>query len=135
VKVVAWILIVVGLLFGLLWLSEDIPALLSGTTPQSLIDLSVPANPVHILDLGFFLPGVITTGVLLLKKKPLAYTLAPSFIVFLILTGIPILITPVVQANLGIPAEWSIFGPIGVLTLVLLILLAWLLTTIRTNNL
>ena len=134
VKVVAWILIVVGLLFGLLWLSEDIPALLSGTTPQSLIDLGVPANPVHILDLGFFLPGAITTGVLLLKKRPLAYTLAPSFLVFLLLTGIPILLTPVIQANLGEPADWSILVPIGSLILVLLVLLAWLLTTIRPKN-
>lgn len=33
VKVVAWFLIVTAILFALLWLSEDVPALLSGSTP------------------------------------------------------------------------------------------------------
>src|SRR5829696_865778 len=31
IKVVAWFLIITAVLFGLLWLSEDVPALLSGT--------------------------------------------------------------------------------------------------------
>ena len=98
VLVAAWFLIITAVLFGLLWLSEDVPALLSGDRPQSLIDMGIPTNPVHILDLGFFLPAVIATSVLLIKEKPLAYTVAPAFIVFLILTGIPILLTPVIQA-------------------------------------
>src|SRR5574341_599821 len=98
VTFVAWFLIGVAILFGLLWLSEDVPALLSGNTPQSVVDMAIPTNPVHILDLGFFLPAVIITSIMLLKQKPLAYTLAPAFIVFLILTGIPILITPIVQS-------------------------------------
>src|SRR6266498_5129123 len=63
VTFVAWFLIVVAILFSLLWLSEDVPALLSGNTPQSVIDMAIPTNPVHILDLGFFLPAVIITGV------------------------------------------------------------------------
>ncbi len=100
---VAWFLIVTAVLFGMLWLSEDVPALLAGHKPQSLIDMALPTNPVHILDLAFFLPAVIATGVLLLKRKPFAYTVAPAFIVFLILTGVPILITPVVQTARGRP--------------------------------
>lgn len=129
--VVAWFLIFTAVLFGLLWLSEDLPAIISNTRPQSLIDMALPTNPVHILDLAFFLPAVIVTGVLLIKKKPLAYTLAPSFIVFLILTGIPILITPVVQAIRGEAAAWGVVVPIGTLTTLLLVLLVWLLSTIR----
>ena len=92
-------MIITAVLFGLLWLSEDVPALLSDARPQSLIDMALPTNPVHILDLAFFLPAVIATGVMLIKQRPLAYTLAPTFIVFLILTGIPILLTPVVQTT------------------------------------
>lgn len=101
IQVVAWFLIITAVLFSFLWLSEDIPALLSNTRPQSLVDTALPTNPVHILDLGFFLPAVIATGVMLIKRMSLAYTLAPSLIVFLILTGIPILITPVVQSVRG----------------------------------
>jgi hypothetical protein len=132
ILVAAWFLIVTAVLFGLLWLSEDVPALFSAATPSSLIDMALPTNPVHILDLGFFLPAVIITGVLLIKRKPLAYTIAPSFIVFLILTGIPILLTPGVQTMRGESAAWGVVLPIGTLTVVLLGLLVWLLSTIRT---
>ena len=93
--------------------------------------MALPTNPVHILDLAFFLPAVIVTGVRLIKRKPLAYTLAPAFILFLILTGIPILITPVVQAVRGEIAAWGVVVPIGTLTTLLLVLLVWLLSTIR----
>ena len=109
------------------------PALLAGSTPQSIIDMALPTNPVHILDLALFLPAAIATGVLLLKRKPLAYTLAPALVVFLILTGLPIMITPVVQAARGETAAWGVVGPIGTLTVALLGLLAWLLSTMRTH--
>jgi hypothetical protein len=134
VTVVAWFLIVVAVLFSLLWLSEDVPALLAGARPQSVTDMAVPTNPVHILDLAFFLPAVIATGVLLLKRRPFAYTVTPAFLVFLILTGVPILITPVVQSVRGETANWGVVGPIGILTLALLGLLAWLLSTIQTHQ-
>jgi hypothetical protein len=65
---------------------------------------------------------------------PPAYTLAPAFIVFLILTGIPILLTPVVQAARGETAAWGAAVPIGSLTTVLLGLLAWLLSTMRVRQ-
>lgn len=133
VTVVAAVLIVTAVLFGMLWLSEDVPALLAGNTPKSLTDMALPTNPVHILDLGFFLPAVIATGVLLYKRKPLAYTLTPAFIVFLILTGVPILLTPVVQAARGESAAWGVVVPIGTLMVALLGVLGWLLSTIRTH--
>ena len=133
VTVVAWFLIVTAVLFGLLWLSEDIPALLAGDRPQSLIDMALPTNPVHILDLGFFLPAVIATGVLLLRRNPLAHTLAPPLIVFLLLTGVPILLTPVVQAARSDEAAWGVAVPIGMLTLICLGMLAWLLSSVRAE--
>lgn len=70
----------------------------------------------------------------LLKRRPLAYTVAPAFIVFLILTGVPILITPVVQTVRGETANWGVVGPIGMLTVVLLGMLIWLLATIRVHQ-
>ena len=132
VKVAAWFLIITGVLFALLWLSEDVPALMAGKTPQSVIDAGLPTNPVHVLDLAFFLPAVIITGALLLKRRALAYTLAPSFILFLILTGVPILITPVVQTAREEVAGWGVVAPIGTLTAVLLCLLIWLMSTVQS---
>lgn len=134
ITVTAWFLIVTAVLFGLLWLSEDVPALLTGSRPQSVVDMALPTNPVHILDLGFFLPAVIATGLMLLKKKPLAYSVAPAFIVFLVTIGIPILLTPVVQAARAETAAWGVVVPIGALTVILLGLLAWLLSTIHPSE-
>jgi hypothetical protein len=66
----------------------------------------------------------------LLKRQPLAYTVAPAFIVFLILTGIPIMITPVVQAVRAETASWGMLVPIGLLTAALMAVLVWLVSTI-----
>lgn len=131
IQVVAWFLIITAIFFCFLWLSEDVPALISKTKPQSLVDMALPTNPVHILDLSFFLPATIATGILLIRGKSLAFTLAPVFIVFLILTGIPIIITPFVQSARGEIAAWEILIPIGTLTVLLSGLLIWLLTTMH----
>jgi cation transport ATPase len=65
------------------------------------------------------------------ERKPIAYTLAPAFIVILVLTGIPILLIPVVQVVRGETVTWSAIVPIGTITALLFGLLAWLLATIR----
>jgi hypothetical protein len=130
VVVVAWFLIAVAVFFGLIWLSEDVPALLAGVRPQGVIDIGLPTNPVHILDLAFFLPAAIAVGVMLLKRRPFAHTAAPAMIVFLILTGVPILLTPVVQTVRGVAADWGAVVPIGALTVALLAVLAWLISTV-----
>jgi len=134
VIVVAWSLIVVAILFCLLWLSEDIPALMTGSMPQSVRDMALPTNPVHVLDLAFFLPAVVSTGVQLLRRKAFAFTVAPAAIVFLILTGMPILVTPFVQAMRGEVAGWGVLVPIGILTLAMIGLLIWLLTSMRAEE-
>ncbi|TFC06265.1 hypothetical protein [Cryobacterium mannosilyticum] len=132
--VTGWSLIVVGVLFGLLWLSEDVPALVAGTTPQSVLDLGIPTNPVHILDLAFFLPAVVGTGILLLRRREMAYPVAPAFLVFLILTGVPIMVTPIVQSVRGETAAWTVLAPIGLITVLMLVLLAWLLRTVGSPD-
>jgi hypothetical protein len=133
VRVVAWVLIIAAIMFAFLWLSEDVPALLRGARPQSVFDLGLPTNPVHILDLGFFLPAVILTGIWLLTLKPLAYTTAPVCLVFLVLTGIPILFTPIVESVRSETAALGAVGPIGTLTIILLGLLIWMISTIRAE--
>ncbi len=133
-KVTAWALMIVGGLFALLWLSEDVPALLAGTTPQGLLETGLFTNPVHVLDLAFFLPAVFVTGVCLLRGRALAFTVAPAFVTFLLLTGVPILLTPVLQAARGEVATWGPVIPIGTLTLLMLALLTWLLTTLRPRK-
>jgi hypothetical protein len=107
-RLVSVFLLLVALLFALLWLKEDIPALVAGTIPQSITDNGLLTNPVHVLDLGLYLPAMIITAILLWRKKLLGYLLAIPLLVFNILTGIGIIAgllatsSPAFSASLGI---------------------------------
>jgi hypothetical protein len=110
----AWLLIAVAALFAVLWLSEIIPDLAAGGPSRSAIDWNVPTNPVHVLDLAFFLPAVAVSGVLLLRRHPLGYATAAGQLVFLALTCLPIVVTPVVAALRGHNPTWAVVIPVGV---------------------
>ena len=125
--VTAVFLIVVAGLFALLWLSEIVPDLLAGKPSHSANDWKVPTNPVHVLDLAFFLPAVITTGVLLRRRHPLGYATVAGQLVWLALTCSPILITPLVAAGRGHNAGWSVTIPIGIFLVAILAVLVQLL--------
>jgi hypothetical protein len=123
----AWFLIGVATLFALLWLSEIVPNLLAGDPSRSARDWNVPTNPVHVLDLAFFLPAVIISGVLLLRRRPLGYATAAGQLVWIALTCVPILVTPLVANARGHAPGWAVTLPIGVLLLVTLAVLGRLL--------
>lgn len=108
--------IAVALIFVMLWLREILPDLGSGRPSTSAETWRVPTNPVHVLDLSFFLPAVIVTGVLLLRRHRIGYLTATAQLMFLILTGVPILVTPLVAAVRDHDADWAAFGPVAVLT-------------------
>lgn len=57
-----WVLIVTGGLFALLWLSELVPATLSGQAASSLEIAGLTMNPIHVIDLSVVLPGRIIIG-------------------------------------------------------------------------
>ena len=113
----AWLLIVVAVLFLLLWLSEIVPSLLAGDPSRSARDWNVPTNPVHVLDLAFFLPAAVTSGILLLRRRPLGYATAAGQLVWIALTCVPILITPLVANARGHAPGWAVTLPNGVLLL------------------
>ncbi|TFD55183.1 hypothetical protein E3T55_01820 [Cryobacterium frigoriphilum] len=129
-RVAAWVLLVVAALFAVIWLSEDVPALFAGTPQPSSVDMDVPTNPVHTLDYIFFLPSAIIVGTGLLRGRSFAYPATAAFLVFMVFTAIPILLTPFVQAVIGQTPAWILLAPIGVLGLVMLGSVTWLLTTI-----
>lgn len=86
-KFASYTLVIIGLLFAMLWLSDLIPATITGETPQSVKDAGLWVNPIHVLDLSIVLPAFIATGYASLKHKKLgSYLLAP-WLTFSVLMG------------------------------------------------
>ena len=121
-RVVSVFLLVLGILFYLLWLREEFPALLTGKIPQSVIQANLPTNPVHVLDLGLYLPAMIIAGLLLWRRKLLGYLLAGPLLVFSILTGSAILVIFLVMSSKGMPTSVGIEAFIVVIIVVSLVL-------------
>lgn len=130
----ARVLIVVATLFALLWLSEIVPDLLVGDTSRSASEWNVPTNPVHVLDLAIFLPAVAASGVLLLRNHPAGYSTAPGQLVFLALTCLPILLTPVIANARGHEAGWTVLLPVGILLVGTLATLWWTLRGVSEES-
>src|SRR4051794_25346968 len=115
VRPAGWFLVVVAVFFALLWLREIVPDLVAGRSSTSAADWRVPTNPVHVLDLVFFLPSVVVSGVLLLRRQWFGYATAAGQLVFLGLTALPAIVTPVVTQARGRSAEWSVVAPLGII--------------------
>lgn len=115
-------LLLVALLFSFLWLSEDIPALLTGKIPQSVTESGLLTSPVHVLDLGLYLPAMIITAILLWRRKLLGYILAIPLLVFNILTGIGIVAAQFAASSKGLAASPGVELFIAVIVVVSLVL-------------
>ena len=113
-RLTGWVLIATSVFFTLLWLREIIPDLLAGSPSTSASLWNVPTNPVHVLDLALFLPGVLISGALLLRGRAWGWATAAGSLAFLGLTALPILVTPVVSLLRGNPPGWPVVLPMGV---------------------
>lgn len=91
-KFMANFLFTVAGLFAVLWLKEIIPSLVSGTVPLSVKEAGLITNPVHILDLSFFLPGMVIIGIGLNRRNLIATVLAPVLVVFSIIMALSLII-------------------------------------------
>ena len=89
------------------------PDLLAGRPSTSATVWDVPTNPVHVLDLAFFLLAACLSGVLLLRHHWLGYGTAGGQLVWLELTCLPILVTPFIANLRGDSPQWSVMAPIG----------------------
>jgi len=119
-RAVAWYLLVAATSFALLWLSEIVPDVLAARPSTSAQAWDVPTNPVHVLDLALFLPALVLTAVALLRGRPFGRLTAGGQLVWLSLTSLPILLTPVVSQARGHEAGWAVLGPIGAVLIVTL---------------
>jgi len=118
VKPAAVYLMFSGVAFSLLWLSEIVRALAAGTDPAGLAETGLPVNFVHVEDLGFILPGMIVTAVLLWRRKILGYVFAVPLMVFAAIMGIGIISMFSVMARRGMAGGGPMAYGMGVLVAV-----------------
>lgn len=75
-------LVGLGTVFALLWLAEDLPAVLRGAPPPSLVEAGLFTNPVHAIDLSFVLPAHIAVGVLMWRGRAAGVLYGPLVLAF-----------------------------------------------------
>jgi hypothetical protein len=121
-------LIGVGVLFGLLWLSELVPALISGKVPQSLQDAGLWVDPVHVLDLSTVLPGFIATGYLAIKKRGTGLYFTAPWLAFSALMGASIVAAMILMSARGLVDTQA---PLIMVSTVVLLSLAALVVFLR----
>lgn len=103
VRAVSIFLLVIAGLFYLIWLSEAVPASLTGIPPQSVKEDGTPTNVIHVLDMAWLLPALIITAVSLWRKKPIGYALAAALLTNLAFLALAILAMIVFQTRGGEP--------------------------------
>ena len=124
-KIIAAYLIIIGVAFYGLWLSEVIGAVISGKIPQTIIDVGLTTNPVHVIDLSIFLPGIIITGILLWHRHPLGYLFTPALLTFFILMNLTIGFINWMMYKSGIAENNSLMWVMLFLAILSLGLLTW----------
>jgi hypothetical protein len=89
-RLTAVTLLAIAGIFGVLWLIQIVPALVTCTDPASLEEAGLAANPVHVLDLSLVLPAMIVAGVALLRRHAFGDVLAPILLTFAVVMAIAI---------------------------------------------
>ena len=100
-RVAGYTCICIGVLFGLLWLSELIPATLSGEVPQSVVDAGLWVNPIHVIDLAVLLPALVIAGWQTLRGMAAGQFLVGPLLVFSVLMGTSIVAAMILMAVEG----------------------------------
>jgi hypothetical protein len=119
---VAWFLLAVAVLFGLLWLSQILASTVSGVPPSDLERAGLPANPVYALDLAFFLPLAATAAIAVLRGSPGLSALAVPMLVWMFLTSAGIAGGFFFQARAGEQVPLPVAAAVGLLGLLAIVL-------------
>ena len=110
----AVLLIGLAAVFGVLWLSVELPAALRGRPPDELIDVGLPTNVVHVLDLAVFLPAMAFAGLQLRARRPVGDVLAPVLLSAAAAIGAGIVAVMGV-VDRGLDGSWVGAGVVAVL--------------------
>ncbi len=96
----------------LLWLSELVEPLLSGTAPELIGPYTTMFT--HGFDSAVITPAAVLTGVFLLRRKPIGYLLIAPIMIFCALIGLVVIAQTIGQALAGLIFPVGVYiGMIG----------------------
>ena len=115
--VAAGVIITTGVMFAGLWLSELVPALLTGDVPASLTEAGLWVNPIYVIDLSMVLPGFIISGIATLQGRDHGLFWLAPWLVFSVLMGSSIIAAMVLMMREGdadtVPATVMVSAVVG----------------------
>ena len=121
--VIIYLVAVAGLM-SVLWLSDAIPASITGILPESATESGLITAPFDVLDLGLMFPGFFISAFLLYTKRALGYLLAPSFLTCLLVMGLALVAMVILMALRGFGLEvdsLAIFGTLAIISGLILV--------------
>src|ERR1700682_1848506 len=130
-RLVAASLVGMGLIIGLLWLSQDVLALFAGQVPSDVTDAGLLTDPIHVLDLGLVIPAAVLTGVLLARRRPWGFVLGAYFLVKFTTLGLSIMSLGVFMVADGQPLSVPLVVVFAVWTVVSAVLAWRFLSSVR----
>lgn len=98
-------LVAMSVLVAALWLSEVVPATIADEPPASIAGTGVPANVVHVLDLGILVPATLLTARWLHQGRPWGYVLPGVLLVKITSIGAAVLAMIVWMERTGHPVR------------------------------
>lgn len=114
-------------LVAAMWLSDVVPATLSGTVPASVADAGLPTSVIYALDLGVVAPAFVLSAYWLWTRRAWGYALTAVLLVKVATLGGAVLSMAALLARAGQPAPLPQVVVFGSLTLVSVALMARLL--------
>lgn len=124
VRTVSTFLALLAVLFYALWLSETVPAIVSGAVPPSVQQNGTATNAVHVLDMAWMLPAFLITAITLWRKQAIGYLLAGAALSFVVLLALAVLSMVVFFIHAGYPVvipQVLVFAVVFVFSLGLLV--------------
>lgn len=128
-KTIAIVFLVLAVQTAAFDVRDDITAILAGRVPKDITDANQTVNFIHVLDPAFLLPALCITAILLLRRKPSGYALAPIFLTLLAIMSMELvsIMTVMGRGIFGINLPMIIFfAALGVGFTVLLWRYFWL---------
>jgi hypothetical protein len=113
-RIIAGLLFFIGGFLALAWLGRIVPEM---STDQVAALENTTTRVIQAMDLVLIVPLAVVAGVLLLRRSPWGYLLAPVFVLKAITMGLAVSTMVIFQALAGTPENLAVGVPFLVITL------------------